>query len=188
MDIRKWLDETVLPEQPPSPHVPNSVGPPILPSPEYPKKPERAPEGRRPRESSTSDSSLLHTRPAHQKLPTIRAAAGIDSNADDSACSDACHPAGESSESSVSSQQYARRRRRKTRLERYEPAAKDVKKRGTQLYRHRKGESSKTKRKSRRKKGDKLGVGPPQSFKAKNVPKDRLTVSCPSYGPCLSMD
>lgn len=180
MDIRRWLDETVLPEQPPSPACPEKLG-------LAPFFHNRKPDRERPKETgrrrrSTSDSSLLNTPPPpRQRSPPTQREADIDDSADDSACSDAYHPAGDSRESSTSSQQYARRPRRKIRPERYEPISKDVKERGTQVYRHQKGESKKTRRKSRRNNADRSGIGLVQRFHAKNVPTDRLTVSCPSY-------
>jgi hypothetical protein len=185
MDIRTWLDGTVRPEPLPSPDPLRQPGPPRF---HPPKEPEGHAAGagarrarRRPRQSS-EDSSLLAAPTVRSETPPSETEADIDGSGDDTACSDAYHPAHHAPpESSTSSQQYARRPRRKTRPELYEPTPKDAKERGTQLYRHRKGESNRSKRKSRRRKADKPGVGLVQSFHAKNVSKDRLTVSCPSF-------
>ncbi|KAF2261887.1 hypothetical protein CC78DRAFT_339478 [Lojkania enalia] len=172
MDIRKWLDETVLPERPPG--LPEQLGLPAFLCPKEVEEPPR--EKRRPKRSA-SDSSMLEACPARIKTPRIEHGVDIDdSTSSDSACSNASQHTTRSSGSSSSSQQYARRPRRKTRRERYEPAAKDVKARGTLVYRHRKRESRKTKRKSRRSKTDKPGIGLVQSFHAKNIPRDRLTL------------
>jgi hypothetical protein len=178
MDIRRWLDETVLPEQPPSPNLPEQLG---LARFLHPKQPERASRGERRRKRSTSDSSLLDTRTTCKEVPLATGAADVEEDAEDSGCSNASSPADPSLESSASSQCYVRRPRRKTRPERYEPALKDARERGMQVYRRGKGESTKKRRQSKRKKTDKPGVGLVQSFHAKNVPKDRLTVRCPSY-------
>jgi hypothetical protein len=170
MDIRKWLEETVLPERPPSlseqRHMPEFL---------RPKNAEKAPREKRRRKPTSSDSSLLDARPVHKESPPVEEEADSRASTSESACSDVYHHT-RSSESSIASQPYARQPRRKTRLERYEPASKHAKERGTQAGRHRKGKSD-TKRKSRRKKGDKPKISLAQSFHAKNVPKDRLTVS-----------
>jgi hypothetical protein len=103
-----------------------------------------------------SDSSMLDPRP-----PASSPHASLDDSADEAlqaTCSD-----------SSSSTRYARKPRRKTRPERYEP--------GSHAHRHRKDESKKRRRKPRRKRGDKP-PGAMQTFQAKNVSGDRLTVSC----------
>lgn len=169
MDIQRWLDQTVLPERPASPPVVRIEAPIAL-----PKKPEQAHKKKRRRRHSTSDSSLLEVPPPRKKTPPITREADIDQSADDSAYSDASHPTSRSGSSTSSL--YARKPRRKTRPERYEPTLKDVKGRGRHIHRHRKGESKKTQRKPRRRKVDKPGSGIVQSFYAKNVPRDRLTV------------
>jgi hypothetical protein len=168
MDIRKWLNETVLPKQPPSPPDQRSL-PPLLEA----RETEQPHGEKRRRKRSTSDSSLLDTRPQRKKTPPTEDAADVEG----SACSEAFHPASQSSGSSKSSQKYARRSRHKTRPERYEPAAKEE--RGTHTHRCRKGESKKTKRKAKSRKAEKPGTNIVQSFHAKNVPSDRLTVRCP---------
>lgn len=182
MDIRTWLDGTVRPEPLPSPDPLERPGPPRFLRSKEPEGQAKA-KGRRGQRQwpSTSDSSLLAAPAARKRTPPTKSEADIDGSGDGSACSDAYHPAHHASVSSTSSQQYARRPRRKTRPELYEPTSKDAKERGTQLYRRPRGESNKSKRKSRRKKAAKPGVGLVQSFHAKNVLKDRLTVSCPSF-------
>jgi hypothetical protein len=143
MDIRRWLDETVLPEQPIE----------VPPAPTSTKKPDRVPKKKRRR--SSSDSSFLEAASRRKKTPPVRFEVA-------ETASEASHTS--RSGSSSSDQPYARKPRRKTRPERYDPTSE-----------HRKGESSKKKRKTRRKKVDKKGSGRVQSFHAKNVPKDRLT-------------
>lgn len=172
MDIHKWLDETVLPVRPPSsPNVPAQSSP-------VPFRPPRPSDtllnkGRR-RKRSTSDSSLLHVRTAAGGAsPMRRPADAVEGGDGGTTCSDADGP-DSSSESGMSGQRYARKPRRKTRPERYGPAPKDDK-------RHQKGESRKSKKRSRRKTAEKQGAGLVQSFHAKNVPQDRLTVCSPPY-------
>jgi hypothetical protein len=182
MDIRKWLEETVLPECPPSPSLPEQMGlAPFL----YSKASEKGPKQGRRRKRSTSDSSLIHARTARRRSPPVRQPADAVNSGDASACSNAYQPT-HSSRGSTSSQQYARKPRRKTRPERYEPTLKDAKGRGKQENKHQKGESKHRKHKSRRNKAEKQGVGLVQSFHAKNVPTDRLTVRSCSYDAGLS--
>ncbi|KAF2281299.1 uncharacterized protein EI97DRAFT_25754 [Westerdykella ornata] len=176
MDIRKWLNDIVLPEQPPSPGLPHQDTPaPLLES----HVPETRPKQGRRRKRSTTDSSFLEARtvpPKPKSPPPIRKEADTDESRDTSTCSDAHQPPNASSDSSSSSQRYARRPRRKTRPERYEPKSKHVKEQGAHASRHRNGESKQKKRKSRRKKSERPGMGLVQSFHAKNVPQDRLTL------------
>jgi hypothetical protein len=174
MDIQRWLDETVLPEQPPSP-ADNHRKAPTLPA----KKSEHVPREKRRREPSTSDSSLLHIPPRRKQTPPTPQA-GVDQSVDSSASSDASHPSSGSG-SSTSSHRYARKPRRKTRPERYEP----VKERGTHIHRHRKGESNQTRRRHKRKNVEKQGTGIVQGFHAKNVPRDRLTVGSTTIRPAF---
>jgi hypothetical protein len=178
MDIQRWLDETILPERPTSPANKGKRNPvPLV------KRPEQSSKGKRRRKPTTSDSSLLDTPPQRKITPPVVSHARFDEIADDSASSGASEPSS-GSLSSMSSHHYARKPRRKTRPERYEPAPKDVKERGTHIRRHRKGESSKTKRRHKRKKVDQLGTGIVQAFHAKNVSRDRLTVG--STTKCLA--
>lgn len=170
MDIQRWLDETALPERPPSPANKRNKAP-ALPA----KKCKQPSKEKRRRKPSSSDSSLLDAPPQRKKPPTAPQAA-FGESANGSASSDASHPSGGSGSSTLS-QRYARKPRRKTRPERYEPPSKDVKARGTHVRRYRKGESNKTMRKHKRRKAGNLGTAIVQGFHAKNVPKDRLTVS-----------
>jgi hypothetical protein len=177
MDIQRWLDETVLPEQPPSPaakkcHDASNLGVDML---------NQTPRKKRRRRSSTSDSSLLKAPPQHTRMPPARQAT-LKESADESVRSDASRSF-TVSESSTSSQPYARKPRRKTRLERYEPVSKDGNERGTHTRRHRKGESGRKKRKHKPSKLDKPGTGIVQGFQAKNVSKDRLTVRSTTMHP-----
>jgi hypothetical protein len=141
MDIHKWLSETVLPRQPPSPlgqgetcHAPR------------PHELERAPREKHGRKQSSSDSSMLDARPQHKKAPPSGRVPPTEQEADETGHTDASHPTARS-ERSVSNEPYRRKPRRKTRPERYGPVA------------------------------NKSGSGIVQSFQAKNVPQERLTVS-----------
>lgn len=176
MDIRKWLDDIVLSEQPPSPRPPNGDPPaPLLES----HAPEALPKQghRRKRKRSTTDSSLLHARTAQPKSPSpITKGPDTDKSGDTTSRSHAHQPPDPSSDSNSSSQRYARRPRRKTRPDRYEPKSKHAKGQGTHASRHRDRESKRKKKESTRNRAGKAGIGRIQSFHAKNVPQDRLTV------------
>ncbi|KAH6879061.1 hypothetical protein BKA58DRAFT_453277 [Alternaria rosae] len=105
-----------------------------------------------------SDSSILDPRP-----PASSPHESVDDSADEAlqaTCSD-----------SSSSSRYARKPRRKTRPERYEPQHAP----GPHAHRDRRGGSKKTRSKPRRKKGEKPPVVM-QTFQAKNVSGDRLTL------------
>jgi hypothetical protein len=169
MDIHKWLSETVLPQQPPSPpgqreecHLTRIHGL------------ERAPREKRGWEQSTSDSSLLDAPPQHKKAPPSGRVPPTEKEA--VGHTDASHPTARS-ERSVSSEPYRRKPRRKTRPERYGPLSKDAEERGLHAQRREKDESNKERRTSQRKKASKSASGIVQSFQAKNVPRERLTVS-----------
>jgi hypothetical protein len=171
MDIHKWLSETVLPRQPPSPlgqgetcHAPR------------PHELERAPREKHGRKQSSSDSSMLDARPQHKKAPPSGRVPPTEQEADETGHTDASHPTARS-ERSVSNEPYRRKPRRKTRPERYGPVSKDAEERGLHTQRREKGESKKQRRTSQRKKANKSGSGIVQSFQAKNVPQERLTVS-----------
>lgn len=130
------------------------------------------------RKQSRSDSSLLPLPPRHTPHTKKRRPPTERNTTDESAgseVSDATHT--ESAESSTSSQRYARKPRRKTRPERYEPPSKPVRERGKHAHGRPKGESKKSRRKSRRRIGEQPGSGIVQTFHAKNVSRDRLTVS-----------
>lgn len=179
--IRKWLNETVLPAQPPSPELADQIDPPPVLS---PPPAATSPKQRwRKRRGTSSDSSLIQARTARVPPSPIRRRAGSVDGVDEDVCSDTYQPPGHSSgssrSSSSSSHQYARRPRRRTRLERYEPGSKAAKERGKKKNRHSKGESTKTRHKSRRKKRQNPGAGLVQSFHAKNVSQARLTVGFP---------
>ncbi|KAF2705351.1 hypothetical protein K504DRAFT_506295 [Pleomassaria siparia CBS 279.74] len=167
MDIRKWLDDTVLPDQPPSP--PEQLG---LSSLLRQRAPQPSHRGKRTRRRSTSDSSLLEIRPRGNKVAATQHKVNVEEPISSNSSSSTSHSLG----SSLSSQQYVRRPRRKTRPECYDPTAKDVGERVTHAHRRLKDESKRTKRKRKPGKVKKQGSGIVQSFRAKNVPTDRLTL------------
>lgn len=176
MDIRKWLDETVLPQQPPSPSPHDQRH-------EYPalriERARRAPIEKHKRKQSTSDSSLLDDPRQRRSSVVPKQGNIIKENVNEGAS--ASHPTSRS-ESSVSSEPYRRKPRRKTRPERYEPVPQGARERGTHTRRQKKGESKKTSRISRRNKSGKPRNDIVESFQAKNVPRDRLTVTCALAG------
>lgn len=170
MDIQNWLDETVKADAPPGPA--NTSGPNFC---HCPKKPELVFDQQCAPKRVKSDSSLLVPQPCSRKALRKQSKLPNEDSSDVGAYSEAprlsCNG---SSGSESSSQRYARKPRHKTRLERYEP--KQDTERGKHLHRRSKGESKKSRRKSKRKTGDKSGSGVAQSFNAKNVSRDRLTV------------
>ncbi|OAL55707.1 hypothetical protein IQ07DRAFT_175390 [Pyrenochaeta sp. DS3sAY3a] len=171
MDIQKWLEETVQ-SDPASPASQAGIEPRVLIN-----KAGTVHRSSHKRRQSRSDSSLLPSPPRQKPLTKKRKPPTVESTTHESAgseVSEATHT--ESAESSTSSQRYARKPRRKTRPERYEPSSKPVPERGRHAHGPPKGESKKSRRKSRRRKGEKPGSGIVQSFHAKNVSRDRLTL------------
>lgn len=179
MDIRRWLDETAesahfgfplrLPESPGSrPHRCTEQLEPVL------KKKQT-------RKRRKSDSSLLNPPSLRPKTTANKRKLSTGSESVDRARSEVSSPTRSDSTPSVSSQRYERRPRRKPRPERYEPPATEIDKRGRHAYERRKGESKKSRRMSKRKKGEKPGSGIGQKFCAKNVSGDRLTVRAAIY-------
>jgi hypothetical protein len=169
MDIERWLNETAEVEPLPKPtHTSGSnfFQPPATGRPVFKDK--------RARKRTKSDSSLLvphphsYTAPKEPTLPN-------EEGSGESTHSEESHPSHNSSiESASLSQHYARKPRRKTRPERYEP--KQPKERGQHIHQSRRNELKRSRRKSKGKKGEKLDSGVAQTFHAKNVSRDRLTV------------
>ncbi|KAF2831294.1 hypothetical protein CC86DRAFT_463214 [Ophiobolus disseminans] len=172
MDIQKWLDDTAEVHMHAPPNPAQTPGSGFFQRPEKPKpvfKEKHAPK------RCKSDSSLLDPQPHPHKAPPKESKPPTEGSLDASAYSEVSRPSRSDSAESVSSNhRYARKPRRKTRLERYEP--KPVKERGKHIHHSRKDESNKTRRESKRRKGEKLGSGVAQSFRAKNVSGDRLTL------------
>jgi hypothetical protein len=183
MDIQRWLKETAEAGPPPIPvKDPGSAF--------FPHN-ERARlvfEEKHAQKRSKSDSSLLVPQPHSHVAPAKEPKLSIGKATDASACSEASRSSRNgSTESESSSQRYARRPRRKTRPERYEP--KPNKERGKHIHQSRKDESKKSRRKFKRKKGEKSDSGVAQSFHAKNVSRDRLTVRAAGHAVlCDSTD
>ncbi|KAF2742590.1 hypothetical protein M011DRAFT_262001 [Sporormia fimetaria CBS 119925] len=170
MDIHKWLEDTILPQQPASDSPPHKHGS-TSHFPVHDARAEPKQRHRRRREKSTSDSSLLRVRTTrNQSPPPIKANAEAVDRGRDRSARDV-----RQSSSSESSYTYARKPRHKTNPERYE-AFKAAKASGKQPGRHGKRESGKTKRASKRKKKEKSGGAVIPHFEAKNVAKNRLTL------------
>lgn len=173
MDIRKWLAETESPVLSEQPEVERIL---------LPRQPDAVPDARRRRKRSSSDISLLKAPfPQPRCKANERDRYGV-SDVVDEGHSDASHSGpSESTASSVVSQRYARKSRRKTRADKYAIGSKRTKEQEEGQRPSRKSESRKSKRKSRRKsrrtKDDKTHNGIGQEFQARNVSKDRLTVS-----------
>jgi hypothetical protein len=169
MDIQRWLNETVQAEPP----LKRSSAS----GPDFVQLPEKARPGlkdKRARKRTKSDSSLLvprphlHTAPKDPELPSGQGSG-------ESVYSEASHTSRRSSaRSELSSQPYARKPRRKTRPECYQP--KQPKERGQHIHQSRRDKSTRSRRKSKGKKAEKLDSGIAQTFHAKNVSGDRLTV------------
>ncbi|KAH7399267.1 hypothetical protein BKA66DRAFT_508217 [Pyrenochaeta sp. MPI-SDFR-AT-0127] len=174
MDIRRWLDETVQPGISPNQLKQLDIQPFLRTDQPEPKPVLKA---RYRRKRSISDSSLLdppaprtQVQTKKRRPPTGR----FTDNGTEGEVSSATHS--ESFASNTSSKRYARQPRRKTRPERYIPSSKAIKERGKHAHRTRQGESKNSRRKPKRKKGKKPNSGIVQSFHAKNVSGDRLTL------------
>jgi hypothetical protein len=157
MDIQAWLNDTVeaeAPEVPVQTAACNFFSRPEQPKPVFQEK--------RAQKRCRSDSSLLVPQSHSQIVPPHEPDTPTEYD-----------PAGSVGDE-PSSERYVRRPRRKTRPERYEP--KQNRGRGKYVHQSRKDESKKTRRTSRCKKEEKVEGGVGQSFHAKNVSRDRLTV------------
>ncbi|KAF1912473.1 hypothetical protein BDU57DRAFT_505197 [Ampelomyces quisqualis] len=168
MDIEQWLKETAEAE---APHVPAQNTASNFFSRAEHHRPLFQESGARKR--TKSDSSLLRPQPVSQVAPPENPNLPTESSPDVNSEAARSSPI-DSAESESSCQPYARRPRRKTRAERYEP--KQKKERGNHVHRSRRNESKKTSRKSKLKEGEKKDSGVAQSFYAKNVSRDRLTL------------
>ena len=170
MDICKWLDEVVLPQQPQSPHsqLVHCHAPRL-------ERTGRVTSGKHKSKSTSSDSSLLQgpMRPSENIVLPERGE--VKENTDRGAHTDGIHKVHTGGD--ASSEPYKRKPRRKTRPERYEPVAHDAEEWGTHTRKHQRSEPRRARRVSRRSKADKSGSGVVQNFQAKNVPRDRLTVA-----------
>ncbi|KAF2855415.1 hypothetical protein T440DRAFT_385369 [Plenodomus tracheiphilus IPT5] len=173
MDIRKWLDETTLPEQ--ATHLQ------AVPIAESPRRRlnghEQVSNRKHIPKRSRADSSLLEPSPPRRTTSTRQRKLPTEGGTDESAHGD--DPGGvrsESSRCSRSSGRYARRPRRKTRPDRYEPSSKVTGERSKHVYRSRATESKRTRRKTKRNKEQGRGSGISHDFHAKNVSGDRLTL------------
>jgi hypothetical protein len=168
MDIEQWLKDTAEAEAPQLP-THNKASDFFYRA----EQPRPVFQEKRARKRGKSDSSLLDPQPVSQKAPPEKpkppTEPTVDENSEASRSSRT-----ESTESKSSSQPYARKPRRKTRAERYEP--KQKKERGKYVHQSRMDKSKKTRRKSKRRKGETVQSGVAQSFDAKNVSRDRLTV------------
>lgn len=169
MDISKWLAETESP-------VPFKR----LDAEQFPR-PDPLAEAQRKRQRSSSDSSLVTLCPPQ---PQPRGISAIERNRDDvqddvdSIRSDT--PPSIKSDSTDSSRAsntfYSRRRRHKTRPDKYEIRSK-ARKQGDSRDARRRNEPRKPKRKYKRIADGKTDNGVGREFRARNVSKDRLTVS-----------
>jgi hypothetical protein len=168
MDIQRWLNETIETEPPPKPaHTPASDF-------SHPAEKVRPVfKQQRARKGTKSDSSLLDPRPHSHTVPT-ESKLPSGENTRESAYSEASRSSRNGSVGSESSQPYARKPRHKTGPERYQP--KQPKERGQHVHQSRKDKSKRLKRKSKGTKNEKRDSGIAQTFLAKNVPRDRLTV------------
>jgi hypothetical protein len=170
MDVQRWLSEIVDTEAPSVPAQTSKSD--FFHRPEKPRPVFN--EQCMPRRSK-SDSSLLVPQPHSHKAPPHEPKHSTKNGANVRAHSEVSHSGrSETTESESSSQRYARKPRRKTHLERYEP--KQRKEPAKHVHQSRKSESKRTRRKSKRKKGEKSDSGVAHNFQAKNVSGDRLTV------------
>ena len=170
MDINQWLENTSAPEEK---SLAARLG---IPSFLQPVNPEpHSPRYKRKRQRASRDSSLLED-PVPQQRYMSRAQSRVSQDILDSddqpQSSD--HSTASSASAATSAELYRRRSRKKTKVDKYHPKSGKPKKRRQEISNGR--NQTKTGRKVRRK--EKSGVGFVHTFHAKNVAKDRLTVSC----------
>jgi hypothetical protein len=183
MDIQRWLDEIVDAENPLVPA--QTSGPNFLHRPDKPKsvfRKQRVPK------RTKSDSSVLAPQPHSPNAPSEKRKRkrSINRIPDMDSCSEVSRPShNASTESKPSSACYARKPRRKTRLGRYEP--KQHKEPAKYAHHSRKSESKRSKCTSTRKKGEMMDSGVAQTFQAKNVSRDRLTVRAVGHAVLCSV-
>lgn len=132
-----------------------------------------------------SDSSLLEPRPALQQEAPRRTKQATEESVDN--CSSDHAPTHTNTDSESQNQPYARRARRKTRPDRYDPYPKKSKEAEPGTHRRKKGESKRSRRKTKNKKDEKSGNVLAQSFHAKNVSGDRLTVRADVHAAVYSL-
>lgn len=190
MDVRRWLEETK------TPGPPASLG---LPAGQHAR--EGAPRDaakqsspnrrkcKRPQRHTSSDSSLLWPDRANGHGQPVTQKSGNGDRARQHTASDkaASHYSSELSGSADRSEfeRYARRPRRKTRPEIYEPKA--GKKRSKRTHGSRKNRHAPLREKDRRRTRPRQS-DLAQTFHAKNVAKDRLTVRRPARpASCLRL-
>jgi hypothetical protein len=142
------------------------------------ERPRSAAKGKQRPKRCASDSSLLDIAPERANITSEEHKRVKKISITDSVSDQASTAPSESAASHGSSQRYTRKPRRKTRPERYDPSSTVIKKRGEHAHRHHKSESKRARRKSRRVKGKDPATDIAQSFHAKNVYGDRLTVEC----------
>ncbi|KAH7379337.1 hypothetical protein DE146DRAFT_774223 [Phaeosphaeria sp. MPI-PUGE-AT-0046c] len=170
MDIHRWLDETVEIEAPQKP-AETTTSDFFCP----PGQPRRVLRAKRAQQHTKSDSSILAPQSRLHTTPPKPPGIPDEDDTNASACSEASRSSHNSpAERDLSSHCYARRPRHKTRPERYEP------KRGKESKNHvhasRKGKSTKSASRSKSKKRKKTENAAGQTFHAKNVSRDRLTL------------
>ena len=172
MDIRKWLAETESPVLSELPGVERFL---------LPRQPDPVPDVKRRRKRSSSDSSLLKApspRPWPKGIPALERDSHNVRNPVESVRSDASDSApSELTDGSTVSQRYARKPRRKARPDKYDARLKRPKEQDESQHPNQKSESMKSKRKSKRREDERTHSGVRQVFQARNVSKDRLTVS-----------
>lgn len=182
MDIRRWLAETV--ERAPATFPPRSSERLDARTALHCEQPKYGSSSKRPRKRPKSDSSLLDPEPLPVKTRANQRKPSGKSATDDCAYTGNSDPTrSEISLVSISSHRYERRPRRKTRPERYEPSSKVIDKRPKHAHRDRNREPNRRRDEPRssRKKGDNPGSGIGQTFRAKHVSGDRLTVRAAIY-------
>lgn len=170
MDIQRWLDETAEAETPQKPvetTATNFFYPTEQPKPVFVAK--------RKRPRTKSDSSILALQPTPRKAPLKAPGLPVEDGTDASACSEESRSSHSySTESDSSSHYYARKPRRKTRPDRYEPKRSKESRKHVHPSRRDKSKKSKARSKNKRRKHADSAAG--QTFHAKNVSQDRLTV------------
>lgn len=169
MDINQWLQNTYAPEEQSlaaRPGIPSFLQR-VNPEPDSPRY-------KRKRQRSFRDSSLLEDAVSQQK-ETLGAGPEVFQDTLDDQSRGSDRSTTPTASAATSAEPYNRRSRKKPKVDKYHPKSGRSKNQRQDISNGRK--QAKAGKKVRRSK-EKSGVGFVHTFRAKNVAKNRLTVSC----------
>jgi hypothetical protein len=177
MDIDKWLEGTVVAAERTT--LPDQLGFPALLHPTYKPAVERSARRYGKRMRHSADSSILEplepvAAPSRRKLVLAHGSEHMPpSRQDHGRAPSSAHRA----ESDANSVHYQRKPRRKTRPERYEAKTAEEPAEDRGKHERKRGKKDKDAKHARKRQEDKSGLADiVQTFHAKNVPRERLTV------------